>query len=210
MSNIIKYGDNRIIGLFYKDSTTLHSVYTQRTSTSVMYPYGTYLSWFGTEWLIGGGTTNDSPVPGLSGAYSYNVVNGVNYTSGVDQLYFPNQVYQLAVEGGKSLMYIDFESTNSTNLGLYITGLCKANTNTNLTLSYAYSVDGTNNFTTLVGYGTSYSLTTDWTPFVLTTNLFFGIVPSVRIVPVVWSGSYLYGPTIKDLTVMLLSDQHNG
>lgn len=50
------------------------------------------------------------------------------------------------------------------------------------------------------------ALNTEWTPFIYKTNMNFGNVVEIRLVPVVWTGAYLYGPIIKDLTIMLIND----
>lgn len=210
MPNLVKYESNtRLVGSFYKTSDTLYGVYHTVANSSTphyVYPYGSWINWFGTEWLIGGSGTENATVPGISYVYSFDVNSAVNTTIGIDSTYFTNSIYQLGVINSKSVYYYSFPSTVSTNLTMYISGLCKANSSTNLSLSYAYSTDGTNNFSNTALHSGSASLTTDWTPFVYKTTMNFGSVSEIRMIPIVWTGTYLYGPTIKDLTIMLISD----
>lgn len=212
MPNLVKYESNiRLVGGFYKTSDTMYGVYrsigTDPTNVShFVYPYGSWINWFGTDWLIGGAGSENATVPGISYVYTCDVNSAINHAVGIDTTYFTNSLIQLSVINSKSLYYYSFPSTVDTNLKLYISGLCKANSATSLSLSYAYSTDGTDNFSNIVTHSGSASLTTDWTPFVYKTTLNFGSVSEVRLIPVVWTGTYLYGPTIKDLTIMLVSD----
>lgn len=209
MPNLVQYeSDKRIIGIYHLINDELRKVFfvnAETSTTHYVFPYGSYFNWYGVEWNIGYDPIIDVAVPGISSVYSYNVISAPHYWPSVDSTYFPNNCSQLGLGGGKSLNFFSITSTPSTNLKLYISGLCKANTNTNLSLSYAYSLDGSTNFTNIEQFNNSASLTTEWRPFIYVKSLNFGTA-DVKLCPIVWTGTYLYGPKIKDLTMMLVSD----
>lgn len=212
MPNLIKYESNtRLIGSSYKTSDIIHGVYRvigadNTGALNYIYPYGSWINWFGAEWEIGGGGAANTPIATGSYVHSFDIAAATNTITGVDTTYFNNSLHQLTLYNSKSIYYYKFASTANTNLTMYISGLCKANANTNLTLRYAYSTNGTDTFSYDLQHDGDAKLTTEWTPFIYKTAMNFGDVAEVRLVPVVWTGTYLYGPIIKDLTIMLISD----
>lgn len=214
MPNLIKYeSTTRLICSSYKTSDIIHGVYRvigvdNTGGLNYIYPYGSWINWFGAEWDIGGAGVVNTPIIDYVGSmgYSFDITAATNTITGVDTTYFNNSLHQLNLRNSKSIYYYKFASTTNTNLTMYISGLCKSNANGPLILSYAYSIDGTNTFNKYLPHNGSAKLTTGWTPFIYKTAMNFGNVAEVRLVPIVWSGTYLYGPIIKDLTIMLISD----
>lgn len=206
MPALVTTSTNRISGIFSVDSNSvIRNTFRLSTSEAYdIYPYGSYITWFNIPWYIGDSAC-DGDIEFESGYHTFNCGTTATISVYSDVTYDATMSITNKGHAKGSYMSYGFTSTLDMQLKLYVTGLCKANSNTNLSLSYAYALDGGS--TIPHNYDLSVSLTTEWKPFIYEVDLISFGTSNVSLVPVTWSGTYLYGPQIKDIQVMLVNSQ---